>query len=112
MPKTPSAVLWNAGVSGGLPVGLGEPFFDSVESLLAHAAFAIPAVRGVEFGTGFAAARMFGSQHNDAIEDISGRTRTNHAGGVVGGITNGNELVFRIAIEPHFFERREGATDA
>jgi chorismate synthase len=84
----------------GLPVGLGEPFFDSLESLLAHAAFAIPAVRGVEFGTGFAAARMFGSQHNDAIEDISGRTRTNHAGGVVGGITNGNELVYRIAIKP------------
>ena len=84
----------------GLPVGLGEPFFDSVESLLAHAAFAIPAVRGVEFGTGFAAARMFGSEHNDAIEEMSGRTRTNHAGGVVGGITNGNELVFRIAIKP------------
>lgn len=84
----------------GLPMGLGEPFFDSVESLLAHAAFAIPAVRGVEFGTGFAAARMFGSEHNDAIEDMSGRTRTNHAGGVVGGITNGNELVFRIAIKP------------
>jgi chorismate synthase len=84
----------------GLPVGLGEPFFDSVESLLAHAAFAIPAVRGVEFGTGFAAARMFGSQHNDAIEDMTGHTRTNHAGGVVGGITNGNEIVFRIAIKP------------
>jgi chorismate synthase len=85
---------------GGLPVGLGEPFFDSVESLLAHAALAIPAVRGVEFGTGFAAARMFGSQHNDAIEDMAGRTRTNHAGGVVGGLTNGNELVYRIAIKP------------
>ena len=84
----------------GLPIGLGEPFFDSVESLLAHAAFAIPAVRGVEFGTGFAAARMFGSQHNDAIEDMQGRTRTNHAGGVVGGLSNGNELVFRIAIKP------------
>jgi chorismate synthase len=84
----------------GLPIGLGEPFFDSVESLLAHAVFAIPAVRGVEFGTGFAAARMFGSEHNDAIEDMSGHTRTNHAGGVVGGITNGNELVFRIAIKP------------
>lgn len=84
----------------GLPIGLGEPFFDSVESLLAHAVFAIPAVRGVEFGTGFAAARLFGSQHNDAIEDMTGRTRTNHAGGVVGGITNGNELVFRIAIKP------------
>jgi chorismate synthase len=84
----------------GLPVGLGEPFFDSVESLLAHAALAIPAVRGVEFGRGFAAARMFGSQHNDAIEDMSGHTRTNHAGGVVGGLSNGNELVYRIAIKP------------
>jgi chorismate synthase len=84
----------------GLPVGLGEPFWDSVESLIAHAIFAIPAVRGVEFGTGFAAARMFGSEHNDAIEDMQGHTRTNHAGGVVGGITNGNELVFRLAIKP------------
>lgn len=84
----------------GLPASLGEPFFDSVESVLAHAVFAIPAVRGVEFGTGFAAAKMFGSEHNDAIEDSSGKTRTNHAGGVVGGITNGNELVFRIAIKP------------
>lgn len=84
----------------GLPIGLGEPFFDSAESLLAHAAFAIPAVRGVEFGTGFAAAKMFGAEHNDAIEDASGKTRTNHAGGIVGGITNGNELVYRIAIKP------------
>ncbi|GAA4311720.1 chorismate synthase [Compostibacter hankyongensis] len=84
----------------GLPIGLGEPFFDSAESLLAHAVFAIPAVRGIEFGTGFAAARMFGSEHNDAIEDASGKTRTNHAGGIVGGITNGNELVFRIAVKP------------
>jgi chorismate synthase len=84
----------------GLPAGLGEPFWDSVESLVAHAIFAIPAVRGVEFGTGFAAARMFGSEHNDAIEDLQGHTRTNHAGGIVGGITNGNELVFRLAIKP------------
>ncbi len=84
----------------GLPASLGEPFFDSVESVLAHAVFAIPAVRGVEFGTGFGAAKMFGSEHNDAIEDNTGKTRTNHAGGVVGGITNGNELVFRIAIKP------------
>jgi chorismate synthase len=84
----------------GLPAGLGEPFFDSIESVLAHAVFAIPAVRGIEFGTGFAAARMFGVEHNDPIEDASGKTRTNHAGGVVGGITNGNELVFRIAIKP------------
>ena len=84
----------------GLPIGLGEPFWDSAESLLAHAAFAIPAVRGVEFGTGFAAARMFGSEHNDAIINPDGTTRTNHAGGVVGGITNGNDLVYRIAIKP------------
>lgn len=84
----------------GLPVGLGEPYFDSVESLLAQMMFTIPAVRGVEFGTGFAAAKMFGSEHNDAIENMVGKTVTNHAGGVVGGITNGNELVFRIAIKP------------
>lgn len=84
----------------GLPVGLGEPYFDSVESVLAQMMFAIPAVRGVEFGTGFAAAKMFGSEHNDAIEDMSGKTKTNHAGGVVGGISNGNELLFRLAIKP------------
>jgi chorismate synthase len=84
----------------GLPLGIGEPFFDSVESLLSHAVFAIPAVRGIEFGTGFWSARMFGSEHNDAIENMEGKTITNHAGGVVGGITNGNDLVFRIAIKP------------
>ncbi len=83
-----------------LPIGLGEPFFDSAESLLSHAVFAIPAVRAIEFGTGFAAAKMFGSEHNDAIENIDGKTKTNHAGGIVGGITNGNEIVFRIAIKP------------
>jgi chorismate synthase len=94
----------------GLPVGIGEPFFDSVESLLAHVVFAIPAVRGVEFGTGFAAAKLFGSQHNDAIEDMQGRTRSNHAGGVVGGITNGNELVFRIAIKPTSSTPKEQVT--
>jgi chorismate synthase len=84
----------------GLPIGLGEPFFDSVESVLAHAVFAIPAVKGIEFGTGFAAAKMFGSQHNDWIENADGKTTTNHSGGVVGGISNGNDLVFRIAIKP------------
>ena len=84
----------------GLPVGLGEPFFDSVESVLAHAVMAIPAIRGIEFGTGFAAARMFGKDHNDPITDEKGTTGTNHAGGVVGGITNGNALVFRIAVKP------------
>lgn len=84
----------------GLPIGLGEPFFNSLESLISHAVFAIPAIRGIEFGTGFAAASMFGSDHNDALEDKSGKTRTNHAGGVVGGLTNGNELVFRVAVKP------------
>jgi chorismate synthase len=83
-----------------LPASLGEPFFDSVESIISHAVFSIPAVRAIEFGTGFAAAKMFGSEHNDPIADKTGRTVTNHAGGVVGGITNGNELVFRIAIKP------------
>jgi chorismate synthase len=84
----------------GLPIGLGEPFFNSIESQLAHMAFAIPAVKGVEFGSGFAAAKMFGTQHNDAIENMKGKTTTNHAGGIVGGISNGNELVYRIAIKP------------
>lgn len=84
----------------GLPIGLGEPFFNSVESLLAHAVFAIPAVKGIEFGAGFAAAQMLGSEHNDAIVNETGATATNHAGGVVGGISNGNPLVFRIVIKP------------
>lgn len=84
----------------GLPHSLGEPYFNSLESLLAHMMFSIPAVRGIEFGTGFAAARMFGTEHNDAIIDAKGATKTNHAGGIVGGISNGNELVFRLAIKP------------
>jgi chorismate synthase len=84
----------------GLPIGLGEHFFNSVESLISHAVFAIPAIRGIEFGTGFAAASMFGVDHNDAIVDASGKTKSNHAGGVVGGYTNGNDLVFRIAVKP------------
>ena len=84
----------------GLPVGLGDHFFDSVESLISHAVFAIPAVKGIEFGAGFAAAGMFGIEHNDSIENASGKTVTNHAGGIVGGITNGNEMVFRVVIKP------------
>lgn len=84
----------------GMPVGLGEPFFDSVESLIAHAAFSIPAVKGIEFGTGFASAMMRGSELNDRIIDAEGTTATNHAGGVNGGISNGNPLVFRVAVKP------------
>jgi chorismate synthase len=94
----------------GIPLGWGEPFFESAESLISHAVFSIPAVRGIEFGTGFAAARMFGSEHNDAIENMDGATRTNHAGGIVGGITNGNELVFRIAIKPTSSTPKEQTT--
>lgn len=84
----------------GIPIGLGEPFFDSAESLISHIVFAIPAVKGIEFGSGFAAAEMFGSDHNDAIENETGKTTSNNAGGIVGGITNGNDLVFRIAVKP------------
>ena len=94
----------------GLPIGLGEHFFDSVESLISHAVFAIPAIRGIEFGTGFAAASMFGVDHNDSIVDASGKTKTNHAGGVVGGYTNGNDLVFRIAVKPTSSTPKEQTT--
>jgi len=84
----------------GLPVGIGEPFFNSVESVISHAVFSIPAVKGIEFGSGFAAALMTGSEHNDAIIDDLGTTITNNAGGINGGISNGNEVYFRVAIKP------------
>jgi chorismate synthase len=83
-----------------VPAGLGEPFFDPVESLLAHALFAIPAVKGVEFGAGFAAAGLTGDVMNDPIVAADGRTLTNNSGGAGGGITNGNPLVFRVAVKP------------
>lgn len=85
---------------GGFRAGLGEPFFGAVESLVAQALFAVPAVRGVEFGDGFAAASMRGSQHNDPIVAPDGTTAKNGAGGVNGGISNGNELVVRVAMKP------------
>ncbi len=84
----------------GLPLGLGEPFFDSVESLISHIVFSIPAIKGIEFGSGFSATKMKGSEHNDAIIDAEGLTKTNNAGGINGGITNGNELYFRVAVKP------------
>lgn len=83
-----------------LSVGLGEPFFDSLESLLSHAVFSIPAIKGIEFGSGFKASRMFGSEHNDPIVESTGRTMTNYAGGINGGISNGNPLIFRVAVKP------------
>lgn len=84
----------------GVPRGWGEPFFDSVESIIAHLLFSVPAVKGVEFGSGFAGSRMRGSQNNDPVIDAQGTTSTNNAGGINGGITNGNELVVRAALKP------------
>jgi len=84
----------------GIPVGPGEPFFDSVESLLSHIIFAIPGIRGIEFGAGFASAKMKGSQCNDPIVGAEGATSTNNSGGINGGITNGNDLYFRVAVKP------------
>lgn len=94
----------------GISAGLGEPFFDSAESLVAHLLFSVPAVKGVEFGKGFDAARMKGSEHNDAIINKCGTTATNNAGGIVGGITNGNEIVVRAAIKPTASIAQEQAT--
>src|SRR5699024_7023125 len=86
----------------GLPAGIGEPWFDSVESMLAHLLFAIPAVKGVEFGAGFGFAKLRGSTANDALRMQGGRvvTATNRNGGVNGGITNGMPVVFRTAVKP------------
>jgi chorismate synthase len=84
----------------GLPIGLGNHFFDSIESLISHAVFAIPAIKGIEFGSGFAAATMYGSEHNDALVNNQGITETNNSGGIIGGLTNGNPLYFRVVVKP------------
>ena len=86
----------------GLPAGLGDPMFDGVENRLAAALFGIPAVKGVEFGAGFAAARSRGSENNDAFSVQNGAvvTETNHAGGILGGITNGMPILLRTAMKP------------
>lgn len=87
-------------VCTGVPAGLGEPFFYPMEAALSQMIFSVPGIRGIEFGDGFGASRMRGSQHNDPITDIAGHTSRNGAGGVNGGITNGNPLVFRVAVKP------------
>ena len=87
-------------VVSGLPIGLGEPFFDSIESTISHLVFSIPAIKGISFGAGFAATKMTGSQHNDALIDEKGTTQTNNAGGINGGISNGNDLYFDVAVKP------------
>jgi chorismate synthase len=90
------------GIALGLPVGLGGPVFDAIDAELAKALFAIPAVKGVEFGAGFRAARMKGSQNNDPFAIKDGRiiTTSNNAGGILGGISNGMPLVARVAVKP------------
>lgn len=85
---------------GGVPHSLGEPFFDSAESIIAHLLFSIPGVKGVEFGDGFAGAAKRGSQRNDMIINSLGATQTNNEGGINGGITNGNDIVVRVAVKP------------
>lgn len=87
-------------IVGNPPKGAGEPFFYSVESAISHIIFSIPAIKGIEFGAGFAATSMTGSQHNDPFTSLSGKTITNNAGGINGGIANGNDIVFRIAVKP------------
>jgi len=86
----------------GLPAGLGDPMFGGMENRIAAIVFGIPAVKGVEFGAGFAAAGMMGSENNDSfiLKDGQIRTATNHAGGILGGITNGMPLTFRAAFKP------------
>lgn len=83
-----------------IPSGWGEPFFDSIESVISHLAFAIPAIKGIAFGSGFQAAAMWGSEHNDLLANEKGITRSNHSGGVNGGISNGNTLRFQVAVKP------------
>lgn len=94
----------------GVPTGWGEPLFDSVESIASHLLFSIPAVKGVEFGDGFAVADRRGSENNDPIIDAEGHTATNHAGGIDGGITNGNPIVVRVAFKPTPSIHREQQT--
>lgn len=86
----------------GLPAGLGAPMFDGMENRISQIVFAVPAVKGIEFGAGFAAAGMRGSEHNDVFRTENGRvvTETNHSGGILGGITNGMPLLFRAAVKP------------
>ncbi|MBQ7221919.1 MAG: chorismate synthase [Bacteroidales bacterium] len=87
-------------ICSGIPAGIGEPFFDSVESMISHLAFSIPGIKGIEFGDGFKVAGMLGSEHNDPIVSADGRTSKNGSGGINGGLTNGNDVVFSVAVKP------------
>lgn len=96
----------------GMPPGIGEPVFDKLNALLGHAILSIPAVKGIEFGSGFAAAGMKGSEHNDVFVTENNRitTGTNHSGGIQGGISNGNEILLRVAFKPVATIRKEQPT--
>lgn len=85
-----------------MPVGIGEPFFDSIESVISHAVFSVPGIRGIEFGSGFEAAKMNGSSHNDEYHYENGevKTRTNNHGGIIGGLSSGMPIIFRTAVKP------------
>ena len=85
-----------------MPKGIGEPFFDSLESVISHAVFSIPGIRGIEFGSGFEAAKMHGSSHNDEYYYENGevKTRTNNHGGIIGGLSSGMPIIFRTAVKP------------
>lgn len=87
-------------IATNMHVGLGEPFFGNIKAVIAHMIYSIPAIKGLEFGSGFAAAKMKGSEHNDKFINTSGKTNTNYAGGINGGISNGNDLIFRVAVKP------------
>ncbi len=98
----------------GLPAGLGEPVFDRLEAVLAHAMLSLPATKGFEIGSGFAGTTLRGSEHNDPFRMENGRVRTttNHSGGVQGGITNGEHIYFRVAFKPvaTIFQEQETVT--
>ena len=83
-----------------MDVGLGEPMFEKLDSKIGQMLFSIPAVKGVEIGTGFDGINLHGSEFNDIFEDATGKTLTNHSGGVSGGISNGNDLVVKVFIKP------------
>ena len=82
------------------PIGIGEPFFNSIESCISSIIFSIPGIKGIEFGAGFEGTKLLGSQFNDCIINSKGVTRTNNSGGINGGISNGNEIFFKVAVKP------------
>ena len=86
----------------GCPEGLGDPVFDKLNARLAHALMSIGTIRGIEFGDGFAATKLHGSEHNDPFYTKGGKihTKTNHAGGILGGISNGEDIILRVAVKP------------